>query len=592
MTAVSFTKEWIETDNSGEDVARECVETHHRNEYNVLLEENESETSKTCNDPRIVEIFQSQTKLTNEEFFSKGAPLGSTDDLTKWTERVFNKPAPVALDPQPILRFFTSNKFINEERILAHDGSAIDIIGIFSWFFPRYSLLTDSCRALQDYRISPDFSSCVKCLPGTGPTEDRRECRPCHLLVGQRYSDDGRSCERCPPGHWPNPLIPTQCLPCHQLDGVRYTQDRLTCAVCEAGSIPSADSTQCLDCSLPGHLLLRQNKRCLKCPEGTSPSPLGFKCSPCNLLEGVRFSEDRQTCIPCPSGTLPTTDGLQCLDCSGEYNFFTNKLKTRCSVCVGGQGATDDHFGCHRIDCQFGSWGLWGSCTKSCIGKDGIPGEKRRDRQTTRPKYGGKRCDRNLSREIRKCAGEGEHHTRCPEHGQWNTWSRFGRCSETCGGGTKTRTRSCNGPRYGGDDCVGDKSQSVVCNDHRCPEHGFWSDWTDWTDCPVTCGGGIRTRTRFCTLPKFGGDPCVTGPAQEQISCSNQPCPVHGVWDQWSSWGPCSSKCKGVQTRYRTCIEPQHGGQPCVGGREETRNCRKYLDTGNPIVDKLLFMAC
>ena len=68
-------------------------------------------------DQSTFEIFQSQTKLTNEEFFSKGAPLGSTDDLTKWTERVFNKPAPVALDPQPILRFFTSNKFINEDRI-------------------------------------------------------------------------------------------------------------------------------------------------------------------------------------------------------------------------------------------------------------------------------------------------------------------------------------------------------------------------------------------------------------------------------------------------------------------------------------------
>jgi len=39
----------------------------------------------------------------------------------------------------------------------------------------------------------------------------------------------------------------------------------------------------------------------------------------------------------------------------------------------------------------------------------------------------------------------------------------------------------------------------------------------------VTCGGGIRVRTRNCTGPFHGGQPCV-GPAREQQFCNVNPC--------------------------------------------------------------------
>ena len=43
MTAVSFTKEWIKTEQAVED-----VETHHRNKYNILEDVTELEIISSC----------------------------------------------------------------------------------------------------------------------------------------------------------------------------------------------------------------------------------------------------------------------------------------------------------------------------------------------------------------------------------------------------------------------------------------------------------------------------------------------------------------------------------------------------------------
>ena len=123
MNAVSFTKDWIEEKETEEDVARQCVESHHRKKFNVLQEVSESERKSTCRNPQITEIFQSQASLETEELHSIGAPLGSSDDFSEWSARSFDQPAPVKLQPQPLLNLFISNKFFTRSRILARDGS-------------------------------------------------------------------------------------------------------------------------------------------------------------------------------------------------------------------------------------------------------------------------------------------------------------------------------------------------------------------------------------------------------------------------------------------------------------------------------------
>lgn len=40
--------------------------------------------------------------------------------------------------------------------------------------------------------------------------------------------------------------------------------------------------------------------------------------------------------------------------------------------------------------------------------------------------------------------------------------------------------------------------------------NGGWSEWTPYSDCSVTCGSGMKTKTRECNnpAPKHGGKDC------------------------------------------------------------------------------------
>jgi len=55
-------------------------------------------------------------------------------------------------------------------------------------------------------------------------------------------------------------------------------------------------------------------------------------------------------------------------------------------------------------------------------------------------------------------------------NGGWSSYGSWGSCSVSCGGGTQSRTRSCNNPSraYGGVDCSGSTSESQSCNTQSC----------------------------------------------------------------------------------------------------------------------------
>ncbi|XP_061561564.1 A disintegrin and metalloproteinase with thrombospondin motifs 14 isoform X2 [Phycodurus eques] len=54
--------------------------------------------------------------------------------------------------------------------------------------------------------------------------------------------------------------------------------------------------------------------------------------------------------------------------------------------------------------------------------------------------------------------------------GSWSTWSKFGSCSRTCGGGVRSRGRQCDDPppAYGGRECPGSGLDYQVCNAEEC----------------------------------------------------------------------------------------------------------------------------
>ena len=112
-------------------------------------------------------------------------------------------------------------------------------------------------------------------------------------------------------------------------------------------------------------------------------------------------------------------------------------------------------------------------------------------------------------------------------NGQWGSWTEWGSCTLSCGGGTRLRKRSCDSPspsdngRY----CAGSDRQVDYCNRDDCPVHGNWALWSSWGDCTVTCGRGQRRRFRTCTnpRPRFHGRACV-GLEHDTQLCNTNNC--------------------------------------------------------------------
>lgn len=111
------------------------------------------------------------------------------------------------------------------------------------------------------------------------------------------------------------------------------------------------------------------------------------------------------------------------------------------------------------------------------------------------------------------------------------------------------------------------------------PVNGGWSDFGAWSECSVTCGGGIKERTRSCTnpAPEHGGLYCV-GDSKEEETCNTQACKVNGGFTEWSEYSACSKTCgkDAVKTRTRTCTNPppSGGGKGCGKRTEQKVKCK------------------
>ena len=56
--------------------------------------------------------------------------------------------------------------------------------------------------------------------------------------------------------------------------------------------------------------------------------------------------------------------------------------------------------------------------------------------------------------------------------------------------------------------------------------NGGFTSWTNWTECSESCGGGVTSRTRSCTnpMPMYGGKSCSEKPVETK-ECNTEPCP-------------------------------------------------------------------
>ena len=147
----------------------------------------------------------------------------------------------------------------------------------------------------------------------------------------------------------------------------------------------------------------------------------------------------------------------------------------------------------------------------------------------------------------------------------------------------------------------GDENADTIRN-------GNWGSWQSWTTCSVTCGGGLRNRTRSCNNPPPDDDGQGCGGNSVEIGeCFTQICPISrfiffsctsdcysvnlklylflaqmiiiltltisdGDYSEWSSFGNCSVTCEnetGVKVRTRICNnpEPKQNGLNCIQQR-------------------------
>ncbi|KAJ8315426.1 hypothetical protein KUTeg_007576 [Tegillarca granosa] len=167
--------------------------------------------------------------------------------------------------------------------------------------------------------------------------------------------------------------------------------------------------------------------------------------------------------------------------------------------------------------------------------------------------------------------------------GFWASWTSWGSCTTTCGGGSRSRSRTCTNPQpqYGGADCQGTSFEMEACNTQNCPIDGAWVPWTSWSVCSVTCGGGSQSRSRTCTdpAPQYGGANCP-GSGSSSQSCNTHNCPIDGAWTSWGSWGSCTVTCGGgTQERSRSCTNPspQYGGADCPGNTTDRTDCNTQI---------------
>ncbi|KAL9978735.1 hypothetical protein ACROYT_G016290 [Oculina patagonica] len=137
------------------------------------------------------------------------------------------------------------------------------------------------------------------------------------------------------------------------------------------------------------------------------------------------------------------------------------------------------------------------------------------------PSNGGKPCSGN-AQDTQAC-----NISPCPQpvqivDGGWSSWSDWSACDKNCGGGSQQRTKTCSQPppSNGGKPCIGDSNVTRSCNTGRCQ----WNKWSAWSKCNQTCGGGgLKMRTRTCQ-----GTPPCGGRTQQTKACGKRKCHCKG----------------------------------------------------------------
>ena len=275
-------------------------------------------------------------------------------------------------------------------------------------------------------------------------------------------------------------------------------------------------------------------------------------CGPGERNETVSCNEN-----PCPSWT-PWTEWSECsASCGGGTQHRARECTTP-TLNRNGElscdGSAFEDRKCNQAKCPLWTeWGPWSECTKSCGG-----GTRMKSRSCPyKPFQRSSPCGDGQSEVTETCNEDP-----CQPDPAWTEWNEWSSCSQTCGGGTKNRARSCKVPSsfrrarnldlQEDKPCPGPSTMVLFCNLEDCPPETQWGPWGPWSQCTKNCGGGKRKRKRKCNvIERYGQATTCPGDDFEEGICNEGPCIQ---WTEWGPWSSCSATCgQGVKQRYRKC---------------------------------------
>ncbi|CAL8261026.1 unnamed protein product [Merluccius merluccius] len=154
-----------------------------------------------------------------------------------------------------------------------------------------------------------------------------------------------------------------------------------------------------------------------------------------------------------------------------------------------------------------------------------------------------------------------------PGHSNWNVPSSdnqwrigpWGACSSTCTGGFQRRVVVCQDSEGRSNSYCDERVKPVEsksCDSGPCP---LWN-YGIWGECTQTCGGGRRTRLVVCQRPtgqRLNDRSCdILDQPPDMEQCNLQPCPGSASWHR-RPWKPCSVSCgRGTSQRDLSCVYP------------------------------------
>ncbi len=144
--------------------------------------------------------------------------------------------------------------------------------------------------------------------------------------------------------------------------------------------------------------------------------------------------------------------------------------------------------------------------------------------------------------------------------------AEYSTCSKSCGGGTQSRTNTLKDKYYSDVSC-GTKEESQDCNTQDCCSLTSVT-YTNWGSCSASCGGGSQTRTATYKS-SYDGSSC--GTKTETQNCNTQSC-CSKTTVTYSDWGSCSTACGGG-TQSRTATYKSSYNSTSCGTKTETQSC-------------------